>query len=135
MSPAEYLELRQLGLDGVASHAMNAVSILFAYLLAMYFAGKRLTTFQLVSVTVIYSIFLVFPVLATTGGLLSLVAINTEFLREYSGLAATHRAPEAVATLNVIRIVMLGVFFFAYVLSILFMLSVRRDKHDVPYDT
>ena len=128
MNPAEYLELRQLALDGTAAHSMNAGSILFAYLLAMYFTGKSLSRFQVVAVTVIYSIFLLFPVLSVSVGFLNLVVLSMEFVREHSGLATTYGASEAASRLKTYRIGILAVFFFAWLLSVLFMFSIRKDK-------
>ena len=135
MSPADYLELSQLGTDGVAVHAMNAVSILTAYLVAMYFGGKVLTKFQLASVTTIYSLFLLFPVLGALGGFGNLITLNMEFLREYPDVAATYRASDSMALFQIMRIIMMSVFFFAWLLSIAFMFSIRKGSKNVPHAT
>jgi hypothetical protein len=118
----------QAALDGTAAHSMNAVSILFAYLLAMYFTGKSLSRFQVAAVTVIYSTFLLFPVLSVSGGFLNVVNLSMEFLREHPGVATTYRASEAASNLYTFRIGILSVFFFAWLLSVLFMFSIRKDK-------
>lgn len=46
MSPAEFLELTQLGADGAAVHSMNTVSISTAYLVAIFSGAKKLSKFQ-----------------------------------------------------------------------------------------
>lgn len=135
MSPADYLEIRQLGIDGAAAHSMNAVSILFAYLVAMYFGAKRLSRFQVASVTAIYSVFILFPIMSTYGGITGLVILNMEFLREHPEVASTFRAAEAASLLQWLRFVELGVFFLAWLLSILFVVSLRKDWNNGPVGT
>jgi hypothetical protein len=135
MSPAEYLELRQLGIDGAAAHAMNAVSILVAYLLAMYFSAKNLSNFQIVAVTAIYTIFLIFPVQSSSESLLYVITLLTEFMSDYPEVAAAYAALGTAARLGTVHNAMMTVFFLAWVLSILFMLSLRKDKENLPNDT
>lgn len=59
MSPAEYIDILKNGT--VHLHFMNALYILFAYVVAVYLAGAALDRFQTVSLTTIYSIALMLP--------------------------------------------------------------------------
>ena len=64
MSEYEYLDLISTYREETGFHAMNFIAILFAYLVAGYFAAHLLSGFQALSATVFYLILVPMPALA-----------------------------------------------------------------------
>jgi hypothetical protein len=87
MTSAEYLELLQMSNGVSASHAMNAVTVVFAYVIAVYFTAKLLTKFQIFSVTLLYSVFLIFPVGSIWNSGLHRAAMVRNFADDYPEVA------------------------------------------------
>jgi len=128
MSTAEYLEILAMSQGLVATHSMNAVSILFAYLVAAYVVGRKFSRFQVISISLIYTVFLTLPVFAMLGEMSSLISLNVNFAREY---------PDFVNTLNSGRISAPGGYFLyvnafvwlsGWLLSLYFMYNARKEE-------
>jgi len=67
MTPAEYLELTGIASSNAGQHGSNVVATLFAYIIAAYFVGYKLSRFQVVSITILYTVYFTIPVFATLG--------------------------------------------------------------------
>ena len=65
MSTAEYLELLSMASSNAGQHAMVSVSILFAYIIAAYLVGSKLSKFQATAISLLYSAYFVIPLFAT----------------------------------------------------------------------
>jgi hypothetical protein len=132
MSPAEYFELINIADYSASSHAMNAVTIYCAYLVATYLVGSKLTFFQAVALTAIYSAFFTLPTLASLNSIKLVMVHIQQFQAAHPDLYQVYSSDR----LGIFK----GHFFYSYVLytisivwvvawilSILFMVSKRRD--------
>jgi hypothetical protein len=81
MTEYEYLDAISTYRTEVALHAMNFIGILFAYLIAGYFAAHVLSRFQAVAVTAFYLILSPMPAIAAY-----------EACRDFAFLVAEYRA-------------------------------------------
>ena len=125
MKPAEYLELIQQSSDGTVSHAMHALSIIFAYVVAIYFAGAELTSFQIFSITAIYTIFFFyFSLLSVLGNLVRFLALRREFASEHKEIASRYGIDQAKDRWMGFWPIPILVLFLGWLFSILFMISV-----------
>ena len=125
MSPAEYIELFQNGGVNTGTHAMNFVTLLFAYLVAAYFAGAKMTTFQVIALTTIYSVFSAVPAGSAVATLERTIAIAQQFRKEHPEVAALYFDAEVNLNPTIIG----GVFFVSWILSISYMISERRKSN------
>jgi hypothetical protein len=127
MSPAEYFELINMAGDSAATHAMNAVTIYFAYLAATYFTGNKLTPFQAVALTAIYSIFLTVPVLTCLSSIKLMGVHIQQFRAAHPELLPIYASGPAGGLRSYVLYIIPIVWLVAWVLSILFMVSKRRQ--------
>ena len=81
MTEYEYIDAMVSLIDSVGFHAMNYISILFAYLIAGYFAGHTLSRFQVLAVTAFYIILCPMP---------GITGYTT--IKEYSRLALEYQS-------------------------------------------
>ena len=128
MSPAEYFELINMAGDSAGTHAMNAVTIYFAYLATTYFAGSKLTLFQAVALTAIYSIFLTVPVLACLNSIKLMIVHIQQFQAAHPDLSQIYSSVRTGISRSYVFYTVSIVWVVAWVLSILFMISKRRDR-------
>ncbi len=131
MSLVEYLELLQITSDGIGGHATNAVSTMSAYLIAAYFIGAKLNRVQFISVTVVYSVYVTFPIRAAIRGLDRLGTLTAEFQKEHAEIATIYLR-EPIFSFDFYRILFLLIFLSAWVLSLSFMYFARKTKDSVP---
>ena len=123
MSEYEYLDIITSMRDSVGFHAMNYIAILFAYLIASYFAGHMLSRFQAGAVTVFYLILCPLPGIAAW-----------EALKEFSTLVLEYQT-KFKSDEPVPLFVQYGpdLWIFAFVgtlsLSIIFMIQARASKN------
>jgi hypothetical protein len=129
MTEAEYLELIQLTSDGTVGHVMNAISIIFAYLVAVFFAGNKLNRFQVISVTTIYSaFFFVFSLASVIGTMTRFVTLRNQFASEYTQIAEIYGIRNSDPVIEYGPVMMFSLMMLGWVLSILFMLNIRKTK-------
>ena len=83
MSEAEYLELIIVTRDGVAVHVMSFVTILFGYLIMAYLVAVKLTRFQFLATSTVYSLFVLLPINATVQNLNIANALAKDFHEMY----------------------------------------------------
>jgi hypothetical protein len=65
MSEYEYIDAMSTFRDSAGFHAMNYIAVLFAYLVAGFFAANILSRFQVIAATVLYLILCPAPGIAT----------------------------------------------------------------------
>ena len=61
MSEYEYIDLIFIARDSTGNHAMNFIVVTFSWLVVAYFAGEKLSKFQVSALTFLYAIFAPFP--------------------------------------------------------------------------
>jgi hypothetical protein len=79
MTEYEYIDAMATLRDSVGFHAMNYIAILFAYLVAGYFAGQALSRFQAIAVTTLYIILCPMPGIAAYDAALEYSQLALEF--------------------------------------------------------
>lgn len=124
ITPAEYLELIELGNEAAGAHSMNAIAVLTAYLVAAYFVGRQLTRFQSIAVTGLYSVFYFFTVIATFITLERTLLYQREFSIEHPEVS------EKFVTLQFdgMQFVVIFILLLAWVVSVGFMRSARNEQ-------
>ena len=134
MSPTEYLDLIATYGTAAATHVMNCVSLIFAYLVAAYLAGEKLTPFQVRSVSLIYSIFILFPAISGLDAVSKSFALTREFQLEHPSLSeAYYPGGRWDGTFSQIWLVALAfVIFASWVLSLIFMARIRSHHSGWP---
>lgn len=106
----------------IAQHSMNFASVLFAYLIAAYFVGSKLTRFQVAVITVLYILWSPAPITAAYDASIALRELyqqNQDVLSiEMGRLLFLFDYPAvAIATAGL-----------SWVMSIIFMAQVRASK-------
>jgi hypothetical protein len=128
MSPAEYIELLQNGGINVATHAMNFIALMFAYLITAYFVGTKLNRYQVWAVSILYSVFVVLPARAAVLGLEQILSLTEMFYRDHPAVAEEFYGE--VFTVPVVDPRYLAVILLvAWAVSLGFMIS-ERWRHD-----
>jgi hypothetical protein len=64
MSEYEYIDLIFTARDSTGNHAMNFIVVTFSWLVVAYFAGEKLSKFQVSALTFLYTIFAPFPMIS-----------------------------------------------------------------------
>ena len=123
-SPAEYLELISIASANTGQFAIATTSVLFAYVATAYLVGDKLSKFQVVAISCLYSIYFTFPVLATLGEQLRIQALGRRFKEEFP-IEYQHYYSEGSA-LEYLMYGGLVISFIAWALSIYFMYDSRR---------
>ena len=83
MTEFEFIQVGEIALNGFASSAMNIVTVIFAYVIAAHFVGKSLSRSAAISISIVYSLWLI-PPFGGVYGNLDLGAKNAiEFLSVY----------------------------------------------------
>ena len=124
MEPAEYLELIEIAIDAAGVHAMNVVTVLISYLVAGYLVGSKLTRLQIGLLTVVYSIFYVFPTVGAVGTLRRAMTYVEGFIEEYPALALSYVDPP----FDGFHYILLSVFIFGWAVSVIFVISIYRQS-------
>ena len=126
ISPAEYLELLSISSANTGQFSVATTSVLFAYIVAAYLVGAKLTKFQAIAISCLYSIYFTFPVLATIGEQRRIENLGRRFQEEYP-IEFQHYYSEGSAA----EYLMYGglvISLIAWALSIYFMYDCRRQK-------
>ena len=119
MSEYQYLDVIVSMRDSIGFHAMNFIAILFAYLIAGYFAAHLLSRFQAIALTIFYLILAPMPGLAAQEAITDYVRVVSEYRAAFTPSEPVslyiHYGPEAWG------VGVIG----SIVLSIVFMLQSR----------
>ena len=124
MSPVEYMELIIMSRDMAASHAMNFITLLFAYLTMVYLVGAKLKAYEVWIVTIIYSVFSAIPISGTVTAANQLRRIILDFRMQHSEKAELYLGEPAEISLGLLVGTILGT---GWILSILFLVLTRRN--------
>jgi hypothetical protein len=127
MTPAEYTELIIMLRDSTGLHATNAVGLFTAYIVAMYLAATKLSRFQLVLVTSLYSLFYLAPARTAIESLSHAYLLASRLVIEYPDqqyiVGTSDLLTQPVASLPLI-----AGFAIAWIGSIVFVWDIRRKK-------
>lgn len=114
--------------DSVGLHAMNAVGLFTAYIVAMYLAGSKLRKFQLALVTILYSLFYFAPVRAAIEALNHAYLLASRLLVEYPDQQYIAGSSLVVSQEAATYPLIIG-FALAWIGSIVFVWDIRRKKN------
>ena len=104
------IELLYLARDAAATDLTTFITCLFAYLVVAYFVGKDLTRFQLLTVSGLYVLYMLFNLQAMYYQLLQIQEMNSVLVG-----SAPDAAPE----------VYMGLMLFTLLMSLAFMVETR----------
>ena len=107
---------------------MNSISIVFAYVAGAYLVASKISTLQIYAVSAIYSLFLTFPMLSAFIGLRRISNIAVNFASEHPEVASQYI--DTGGTLNFFPVGIIVVVVLGWLLSIAFMLQVRKRAID-----
>jgi hypothetical protein len=130
MSEAEFIELIQSGLRDVALHMMNYASILFAFLVMAYFVGSKLSRFQVWSIVILYSTFIVLPGLGAVRAFSLTTDLVASLRNEFPELAARYYSWFEAS--GILSVLIAFVLIAAWALSLAFLQNSRVNQ--VPLD-
>ena len=109
----------------VAQHSMNFITVLFAYIVAAYFVGSKLSRFQVSMITILYVLWTPAPILAAYDGAVAMRDLyfnHREVLSiEMGASPLTAIVPEAVS----------AAMSLAWLVSIAFMFQVRATNTEI----
>jgi uncharacterized membrane protein YhdT len=129
LSAADYLQLLQAGNGLIANHMMNAVTIVFAYVAAAYFAASKLSRWQIISITFVYTIFLVLPASSALSSASQRLSLMQNFVVDYPDVAERFgysAIPEGAT--STFRLLLSLIFVLAWLVSVFFMLRMRGER-------
>ena len=125
MDQATLIELMQDGLSYIGSHAMNAVTLIFAFLTMSYYVGAKLSRFQVWAVSGIYTGFYILPSFAAVRQTSILMNLIADFRISFPEAAIIYFPANLPSNyLWPIMGFMLGA---AWVISIVFLIRLRAD--------
>ncbi len=124
MSEFELIEIAAVANEGVRGAGMNFVTIVFAYVVASHLAGSRLSRAATVSISIIYSLWLIGPIISLFGHLDLYYKTANEYLRLFpEGYAGS--APMAF---EVILLFAIGPSALGWIGSLIYMhIYIRKD--------
>lgn len=128
MSVAEYMEMIRMTGDSIGLHAMNAVAILFAYITAMYLAGKNLSRLQISLATGLFTVFYFFPSFSAINNLENTFILTNNFYVDFPE-EASRLLNQNGSTRDLFVNPLMIAFFLAWVAGILFMFDIRKKKY------
>lgn len=124
MSTSDYIELLLLARQAGAGSAMNFVALVFAYFVMVYFVGTRLTKFQILLVTTVYTIFLIFPMNGAIQDFRTTNALAAEFHANFPA-EATKFIAETPTMWQFFVVAAIA----AWILSIAFAVNTRKSDY------
>ena len=101
--------------------SMDVVAVFFAYIICVYIVGRKLTSFQVTALTIVYTTFVFMPIIAVHETLQNLQAVAAKY-PEYE---QTQGYLMAVASVLVPLTLAM-----AWLLSVVYMLSLRINRND-----
>ena len=125
MTEFEYIQAVDLAYATIPGSAMNFITIVFAYIVASFFAGNKLPRIAAVSASIVYSVSLIGPVLAIVTSGQQMVLLQTQYLEVF---------PEGIfvqKTLGTMSILLVAVtpLLVGWLASLCFMhLHIRKTK-------
>ena len=108
---------------------MNAVTIVFAYVAAAYFAASKLSRWQIISITFVYTIFLVLPASSALSSASQRLSLMQNFVVDYPDVAERFgysAIPEGAE--STFRLLLSLIFVLAWLVSVFFMLRMRGER-------
>ena len=124
MSEYEIIDvISSLRLEG-AEHVMNFVTVMFSYVVAAYVVGAKLSRFQALFVTALYSFFVPGPILAMYETMVTARDIHVL----YGDAVPVNTS--AIGWLTGIPIAVPLSLLLAWISSLLFMLHMRRQSSE-----
>ena len=123
MTEADLLELISIHRTESGFHSMNFIALMSGYIAAAYFAGRKLTTFQMSALTFVYTAIVPFPIIGSMQAGHSAV----QLFEKYGNLIdkplffdAVEAGPMVIGSINAV----------SWAVSIFFMLSIRKMPSD-----
>jgi len=121
MNPSDYIELILTARQSGAASGMNFVALVFSFFIMAYFVGAHLSTLQVWLITIVYTIFLVFPINGAVQDFITTNALASDFYNQFP-----LEAEKFVARTPTIWPVFLVIAFASWLLSIGFLIITRR---------
>jgi hypothetical protein len=127
MTEYEFLEAGVLYSERVLDSAMNLITVVFAYLAASHFVGRRLPGAVAIGLSSIYSLWILATMVAIASFLSSGFEVQVQYRNEYSGGWVYPNEPVQEFWLLVSLLPM----FLAWIGSLYYLHSIiRRDGED-----
>jgi len=105
-----------------AGHSMNFISVLFAYIVAAYFVGSKMSPSQVSMITILYALWSPAPIMAAYDGT---VALRDLYINYQDVLSIELGASPLVTTAPML---VSGGMILAWLVSIAFMFQVRATS-------
>ena len=125
MNLNDYVELVLLGRQAGVTSAMNFVALVFAFFIMAYFVGASLSRIQAWLVSIVYSVFVMFPINGAVQDFQTTNALAKEFHAQFP-----IEAEKFIAEIPTLWPAFLAVAFASWLLSIGFLIVSRRKKRN-----
>ena len=121
MTEYEVLDLLSTYRSEGAYHVMNFAAAMFAYVVAAYFVGKKLSLFQTIAITVLFCLFVPGPILGVHESVSAVTYLVQTYGIEFESIDATSKIAAFAPT------VVPGTILLGWIISIAFMYQVRKS--------
>ena len=122
MSEFEYLDLLSNLREEATVQTQFFVAVFSAFVITIYFAGKKLSSIYLALLTVCYSLFIITPILASHVAVSQITSVAKQYASDYPNAIVEHTLIGQLPALSTILLIV------CWLLSVLFMFSHRKNK-------
>lgn len=125
MNKFELIEAWALATEGLGAAGMNIVTVVFAYVLAAHFVGRSLSRRVVVSVSIVYSLWLIGPFV----GFISYLKLANAVSIDYSTMFPDGEAIPSPQNLPIAIVLAAGPYILGWIGSLIYMhLFVRKKQ-------
>ena len=127
MTEFEFIQASQLAFESLREGAMNVITVVFAYVVAAYFAGRKLTRTASVLVSVVYSLWLIGPFWGVISSVAGMLATADAFYLAFPDSFASFPPSKARYSLYLLATIPM---LLGWVGSLVYMHGYIRSKDD-----
>ena len=133
MTEFEFIQVGEIALNGFASSAMNIVTVIFAYVVAAHFVGKSLSRSAAISISIVYSLWLIVPF----GGVYGNLDLGAKNAIEFLSVFPDSYAVNPLEPLAIIFAIAFIPLFLGWIGSLIYMHRIIRKniENDSSNDT
>ena len=124
MTEFEFIQVGEIAINGFGSSAMNIVTVIFAYVIAAHFVGKSLSRSAAISISIVYSLWLLLPIGGVYGNL-DLLAKNAI---EFQSVFPDSYAVTPVGSIGIVYAMAITPLFLGWIGSLIYMHRIIRKN-------
>lgn len=122
MSEFDYLDLLSSLREEATVQAQFFVAVFSAYILTVYFVGRKLSAIYITLLTICYSLFIITPILASHVAVSQITSVAHQYAADFPDAMVEHVLVAQLPAFNTTLLIV------CWILSIVFMFSHRRAR-------